>query len=215
MKLPTLPNRCKKKATIAVNYAARKPKVFLVGNDNELAGLGRKERRSNRARRTDTVRRLLEGAVRHILDRRIMGLLPTSQNYATSVSTIDGSTARDILHVSRSLLVGALFALVGCSSQPRADAAPCQVCSVSGELTRGLVRIDQGLERNLLSQLPDGGRYGDYCWYQTPRGTLEAQPRLRVFSVGYEFERRDDHWYLLRELQDAFDSAARAAEPQR
>ena len=29
----------------------RKPKVFLVGNDNELAGLGRKEPRSNRARR--------------------------------------------------------------------------------------------------------------------------------------------------------------------
>jgi predicted nucleotidyltransferase len=29
----------------------RKPKVFLVGNENELAGLGRKKPRSNRARR--------------------------------------------------------------------------------------------------------------------------------------------------------------------
>jgi hypothetical protein len=114
----------------------------------------------------------------------------------------NGVSARQRMkHPFRSLLAGSFVALVGCSSQPRVPAVPCQVYAVDGELTRGLVQIERGQERNLLSQLPASSRSVEYCWYQTPKGTLEAQPRFHFYEVGYEFERRDGGWYLLRELQ--------------
>lgn len=101
----------------------------------------------------------------------------------------------------QSALVVLAVVLAGCSTQPRTSATRCQVCTVSDGLTRGLVEIDPGLERSLLNQVPTGDRYGWYCWYQTPAGTLEAQPLLRVSEEGYEFERRDGNWILLRTLQ--------------
>lgn len=97
-------------------------------------------------------------------------------------------------------IVVTLVTLLGCSSQRGLGAAPCRVCIVNGELTRGLVQLDADLERTLLNQLPAKDRYGGYCWYQTPKGTLEAQPRFQTSDIGYEFERRDRGWYLLREL---------------
>jgi len=101
----------------------------------------------------------------------------------------------------QSALVAMAIALAGCGAQSRISTARCQVCTVSDGFTRGLVEVDPGLERSLLNQVPASGRYGSYCWYQTPAGTLEAQPLRRLFDEGYEFERRDGSWVLLRTLQ--------------
>ena len=84
--------------------------------------------------------------------------------------------------------------LSACSGYSVVPASECGVSIFSGELTDGLVELNEDMEDRLRAQLPDAVRARPFCWYQTPSGNLEAQ----LFDEGYEFEFKDGQWRFLK-----------------
>ena len=81
------------------------------------------------------------------------------------------------------LVLAACIAAAGCTAFPSSTARDCFVYELGDDLTDGLVRPTEDAERELRGQLPAEARDQPLCWYQTPAGTLEAEP-----GVGYEFD---------------------------
>jgi hypothetical protein len=94
----------------------------------------------------------------------------------------------------RHMLLIVSVLLGGCAAHERFTAHECAIYNFSGDLTDGLVGLDEELKLESQAQLPAEVRSLPFCWYQLSSGNLEAQ----LSDIGYEFERKQEQWHFVK-----------------